>query len=304
MSFQNILIEIEKEIGLITNDGKVADYIPELARINPESFAVSIITVDGKDFSLGNNLDFFSLQSITKVFSLTMAYSVLGEKLWSRVGVEPSGSAFNSLVQLEYENGIPRNPFINAGALVICDILFDIYNNPEKELLDFTKRISGNSNIGFNLKVAESEKATSYTNKALINLMKSFGNINNDIDNILDLYYKMCSIEMSSYDLANTFLLYANHGVLKSEGERILSVSKTKRINSIMQTCGFYDESGEFAFKVGLPGKSGVGGGIVAVHPNKYSVAVWSPKLNSKGNSLLGMKALELLTTKIEKSIF
>lgn len=304
MSFQNILIEIEKEIGLITNDGKVADYIPELARINPESFAVSIITVDGKDFSLGNNLDFFSLQSITKVFSLTMAYSILGEKLWSRVGVEPSGSAFNSLVQLEYENGIPRNPFINAGALVICDILFDIYNNPEKELLDFTKRISGNSNIDFNLKVAESEKATSYTNKALINLMKSFGNINNDIDNILDLYYKMCSIEMSSYDLANTFLLYANHGVLKSEGERILSVSKTKRINSIMQTCGFYDESGEFAFKVGLPGKSGVGGGIVAVHPNKYSVAVWSPKLNSKGNSLLGMKALELLTTKIEKSIF
>ncbi len=304
MSFQNILIEIEKEIGLITNDGKVADYIPELARINPESFAVSIITVDGKDFSLGNNLDFFSLQSITKVFSLTMAYSILGEKLWSRVGVEPSGSAFNSLVQLEYENGIPRNPFINAGALVICDILFDIYNNPEKELLDFTKRISGNSNIDFNLKVAESEKATSYTNKALINLMKSFGNINNDIDNILDLYYKMCSIEMSSYDLANTFLLYANHGVLKSEGERILSVSKTKRINSIMQTCGFYDESGEFAFKVGLPGKSGVGGGIVAVHPNKYSVAVWSPKLNSKGNSLLGMKALELLTTKIEESIF
>lgn len=304
MDFTNILPEIKSELSAIENNGKVADYIPELAKIDPEKFAASIITLNGEKYSIGFNKEKFSLQSIAKVFSLSMVYSQLGESVWSRVGVEPSGNPFNSLVQLEYEKGVPRNPFINAGALIICDFLFDMYANPEQELLNFVREIASNSQINFNLKVAESEKQSSFRNKALINLMKSFGNINNDVDQILDFYYKMCSLEMSTDDLAQTFLIYANRGILPSTGEQILSLSKSKRLNSVMQTCGFYDEAGEFTFKVGLPGKSGVGGGIAAVHPGKYSVAVWSPKLNKKGNSVLGMKALEILTCKIEESIF
>jgi glutaminase len=302
--FENIISKLETEIKKILPKGNVADYIPELSKINPDKFGVSISTIDGLHFGTGDFDENFSLQSIAKVFSLTMVYSALGEKIWNRVGVEPSGNPFNSLVQLEYEKGVPRNPFINAGALVICDYLFDIFENPEIELLNFVRKISGNSNINFNLKVAESESANGYRNKALINLMKSFGNINNDIDKILDLYFKMCSIEMSCKDLSHTFLLYSNHGELIQTGEKLLTVSQTKRLNSVMQTCGFYDESGEFTFKVGLPGKSGVGGGIAAIHPGKYSVAVWSPLLNEKGNSYLGMKILEFITTKFEKSIF
>lgn len=304
MDFKKILYDIENKINSIPKEGKVADYIPELSKVEPNKFAMSLLTMTGEYFETGVFNEKFSLQSIAKVFSLTMVYGNLGETIWNRVGVEPSGNPFNSLVQLEHEKGIPRNPFINAGALIICDLLFDIYENPEEELLKFVRKISENPNININFNVAESEKKAGYRNTALINMMKSFGNVYNDIDKILELYYKMCAIEMSSQDLSKTFLLYSNHGELKSTGEKILTKSKAKRLNSIMQTSGFYDEAGEFSFKVGLPGKSGVGGGIAAIHPGKYSVAVWSPRLNSKGNSFLGMKALELLTTKIEESIF
>jgi glutaminase len=299
-----IFKEIEKEIKLIPSKGEPASYIPELANVNPAKFGISLITLDGKSFGFGHRNEKFSIQSIAKAFSLTLAYSIRGESLWNRLGVEPSGTPFNSLVQLEYEKGIPRNPFINAGAIVICDILSDILDDPKAEFLEFVRKIANNSSINYNIKVAESEKATGYRNTALINMMKSFNNINNDIEEILDFYYHMCSIDMTCNELAQSFLLYSNHGVLPHNREKIISTSKTKRINSIMQTCGFYDEAGEFTFKVGLPGKSGVGGGIAAIHPGKYAVAVWSPRLNAKGNSYLGMKALELLTTKIELSIF
>ncbi len=304
INLAQIFEEIEKEIKLVPSKGEPASYIPELAVVNPAKFGISLITLDGKNFGFGQRDEKFSIQSIAKAFSLTLAYSTLGESLWKRLGVEPSGNPFNSLVQLEYEKGIPRNPFINAGALVICDILFDILDDPKAEFLEFVRKIANNSSINYNNKVAESEKATGYRNTALINMMKSFNNIYNDIEKILDFYYHMCSVDMTSNELAQSFLLFSNHGVLPHNGEKIISISKTKRINSILQTCGFYDEAGEFTFKVGLPGKSGVGGGIAAIHPGKYAVAVWSPRLNAKGNSYLGMKALELLTTKIELSIF
>jgi len=236
--------------------------------------------------------------------SLTLALNIVGEKVWERVGVEPSGSAFNSLVQLEYEKGIPRNPLLNAGAIVVCDILVDCLDVPKTRLLEFIRNITGKSTINYNSSMAESEKQTGFRNYALINLMKDFGNIHNRIVDVLDLYFHLCSIEMSCQELSQAFLYLASDGINPISGEMIVDSRRTKRINSIMQMCGFYDEAGEFAFRTGLPGKSGVGGGIIAIHPGIYSVAVWSPKLNPKGNSYKGMKLLESLTTKTKLSIF
>ena len=304
MDYQQIINEVSEEMKTIPHKGNVASYIPELSKVNPNQFALHVQSIDGKCYSFGDINQKFSIQSISKVFALTKAYIIHSGKLWERVGVEPSGNPFNSLVQLEYENGIPRNPFINAGALVIIDILCDTLKNPKQEILDFVRKLAGNKDIHFNKKVAESEKRTGFKNAAHINLMKSFGNIKNDIDTVLDVYYHLCSIEMSVIDLSKAFMIFVNHGILISDNSRIMNSSKTKRVNALMQTCGFYDEAGEFSFKVGLPGKSGVGGGIVAVHPEKYAVTVWSPRLNKKGNSYLGMKALEMLTTKTELSIF
>ncbi len=218
--------------------------------------------------------------------------------------MEPSGTPFNSLVQLEYDEGIPRNPFINAGALIISDVLVSHLNNPKKELLQFIRKLSGNPELKYCSRIAESEKSMGYRNAVLINLMKDFGNIHNDIDEVLDFYFNLCSIEMTCKELSRTFLFLASNGEDLITKEKYLSTSKSKRINAIMQLCGFYDEAGEFSFKVGLPGKSGVGGGIVAIHPNNYSITVWSPRLNTKGNSSEGMKFLELFTSEIESSIF
>ena len=304
MDYQKILNDIRTEVKALKGSGKPADYIPELMNINPNYFGIDLRFIDGSSYAVGDINVPFSIQSISKVFSLTLAIKLVGEEVWNRVGVEPSGNAFNSLVQLEYESGIPRNPFINAGALVISDILISKLEQPKYQLLEFIRRIAGNKNINVNEKVALSEKENGYRNAALANMMKSFGNINNNIDEVLDLYFCMCSIEMSCSDLSQAFLLYSNHGVLPVEEEKIISISQTKRLNALMQTCGFYDEAGEFSFKVGLPGKSGVGGGIVAVLPGEFSIAAWSPELNKKGNSVLSMKALELFTTKSGLSVF
>lgn len=304
MDYQKILNEIEKELREFNDVGDVASYIPELGAVDPNKFGVHLITKDNRNVYLGDSNEKFSIQSISKVISLTLAFILEDDDLWERVGVEPSGTPFNSLVQLEYERGVPRNPFINAGALVICDILITRLKNPKPVLLEFVRKLSGNTGINYNSKVSASERQMGYKNAALVNLMKSFGNIRNNIETVLDFYFTLCSIEMTCKELAQTFLFLASNGVNSLIDEEVISISKSKRINAIMQLCGFYDEAGEFSFKVGLPGKSGVGGGIVAVQPGKFSVAVWSPKLNSKGNSVKGMKVLELLTTKTQSSIF
>ncbi|WP_074408350.1 MULTISPECIES: glutaminase [Aquimarina] len=304
MDYQQILNEIKSELPSIHYTGKVASYIPELAKIEPEKFGIHLYCINSGHYNFGDHNDRFSIQSISKVFALTMAMSLLDDELFKRVDVEPSGDPFNSLVQLEYENGIPRNPFINAGALVICDVLISQLKNPKKDFLDFIHKITGCTDIDINPKVFLSEKTYSYRNAAVLNLMKSFGNIKNDIETVLDFYIYQCSIEMSCKELSTAFMIYANGGKRLFDNEQILSPRKVKRINAIMQTCGFYDEAGEFSYRVGLPGKSGVGGGIVAVHPGQYAVAVWSPPLNPKGNSELGMLALERLTTLTGLSIF
>ncbi|MCB0707738.1 MAG: glutaminase [Saprospiraceae bacterium] len=304
MNYQLILDELFPPIKNAAIIGEVASYIPELAHVRPEKFGVHLCCLQGGDYFIGDHSERFSIQSISKVLSLAMAFKIEGESIWKRVGVEPSGNPFNSLIQLEYENGKPRNPLINSGALVICDILISHLDNPLEELLSFIRKISGQSSITINEKVAASEKAFGHRNAALINLMKSFGNIENDIDQVLDFYFYQCAIEMSCLELARTMLLFSNRGKILSSGEEMLTSSQTKRLNAIMQSCGFYDEAGEFTYRVGLPGKSGVGGGIVAIHPGEYSVAVWSPPLNPKGNSARGMRFLEDLTTKTGLSIF
>jgi glutaminase len=304
MNYQAILNEIQKETNTNDFDGEVASYIPELAKVNGNKFGMHLHCINSGHYSFGDSNEKFSIQSISKVLSLSLAFELIGDKIWERVDVEPSGDPFNSLTQLEYENGIPRNPLINSGALVISDILVTHLENPKADFLAFVRKLGNNPTINYDDAVAKSEKKWGFRNAALINLMKSFGNIDNKTKKVLDFYFYQCSLSMSCKELAETFMMFANQGKIMSTGEQIISPSRTKRINAIMQTCGFYDEAGEFTFRVGLPGKSGVGGGIVAVHPNQYSVAVWGPKLNPKGNSAIGMTTLELLTTKIGYSIF
>ena len=304
IDYQALFHEIVSEFSDDDELGKVATYIPELGKVDPEKLGIHLTTVQQLHYSYGDSNEKFSVQSIAKVLSLTLALKIMGKDLWGRVGVEPSGSAFNSLVQLEYEKGIPRNPFINAGAIVVCDILVTCLENPKTEFLEFIRKASGIASIGYNQKIANSEKQTGFRNYALTNLMKDFGNIHNDVEPVLDLYFHLCSIEMTCKELAQAFLFLASGGVNPIINETVVNPTRTKRINSLMQMCGFYDEAGEFAFRAGLPGKSGVGGGIVAVHPGKYCIAVWSPKLNMNGNSHKGMKVLEAVTTKTNSSIF
>ena len=304
MNIKEIVQNLYETTKNIDDKGNLPSYIPELENIDTDFFGVHISTLDNLNFGVGNCYEKFSIQSIVKVLSLIVAYSKLGEELWTRVKVEPSGTPFNSLIQLEVENGIPRNPFINAGALVIADVLLSNLNNPKEDFLNFIKNLSNSKEICYSTKIATSEKKVGYRNAALCNLIKSFGNIENKPSDVLDFYFTLCSLEMNCEELSNVFLFLANDGFTLADHKQILTRSQTKRINALMQTCGFYDESGEFAFKVGLPGKSGVGGGIVAVHPKQYAIAVWSPKLNEKGNSYKGMKFLEEFTTKTESSIF
>ena len=306
MDYQKILEDIYREILPFANKGEQASYIPALAKVDPNQFGIALTTTSGETYSYLQAQTRFSIQSISKVFALAMALSLDGEDLWKIVGKEPSGTAFNSLVQLEVEKGKPRNPFINAGAIVIADRLMRLLaipDDPDKEFLGFIHALSGTESIDYNLEVAESEREHGYLNAAIANLLKYHGRIENNIEDVLMFYYRMCSVEMNCIELAQAFLAFPNHPPFDFGGYK-LSSSKIKRLNAVMQTCGFYDEAGEFSYLVGLPGKSGVGGGIVAVHPLHYSVAVWSPRLNSKGNSGMGMKALELLTTYTEESIF
>ena len=303
MDYKVILQEIYNECEKLPILGKITSSIPELGKVDPDKFGIHLTTIAGEDFGIGDSEEKFSIQSISKALTVALAFSFLDEKIWERVGVEPSGSAFNSLVQLEYEKGIPRNPFINAGAIVIADILVTHLKNPKQDFLDFIRMICGSATIDFNLKVAQSEKDTRFRNAALANFLKSFGNIHNDVDEVLDFYFHQCAIEMTCKELAHSFFFFANEGKTKA-GVPILTKSQVKRLNALMQSCGFYDESGEFTYKVGLPGKSGIGGGIAALYPKNFVVATWSPRLNQKGNSELGTNALELLTTKTEMSIF
>lgn len=302
-NFQAILDEIYIDAKNATEKGTIASYIPELALIDKTNFGIHLRTLNGNEYGVGNFETLFSIQSISKVLALSKAMSLIGESVWKRVDVEPSGHPFNQLALLEIENGIPRNPLINSGAIVIADILLSHLKNPKEDFLNYVRDLADDNSINYNKAVANSEKVTGFKNYAAANLLKSFYNLENSVDAVLDFYFHQCSIEMTCCQLSKAFLFLANKGgCMKNIAH--LTESQAKRINAIMLTCGFYDEAGEFAFEVGLPGKSGVGGGIVALLPDQYIITTWSPGLNKKGNSLLGMQALEQFTTKTKLSIF
>lgn len=301
--YQAILNTIYSEAIQASDKGVVASYIPELAHVDINNFGIHLRTTEGQNFGVGDYNKLFSIQSISKVLALSKAMELVGEVVWNRVNVEPSGNPFNFLTLLEVENGIPRNPLINSGAIVISDILVSKLKNPKDDFLNYIRDLVNDNSINYNIAVAQSEKATGFKNYAAANLLKSFKNLNNPVEEVLDFYFHQCSIEMTCSQLSNAFYLFANNGRCLRNKLHI-NDRQVKRINAIMLTCGFYDEAGEFAFEVGLPGKSGVGGGIVALLPDKFIITTWAPGLNVKGNSKLGMLALEQFTTKTNLSIF
>ncbi len=299
-----ILDTIFKEVQPLLMQGKVASYIPELSKVALGQFGMAVYCLDGTTYSIGDATRRFSAQSVTKLFALALAYTREGDSIWERVGKEPSGNPFNSLIQLEYEQGIPRNPFINAGALIITDILASRYVDSEIALLQFIRQLAAENTLDFDMAVANSEMKTANRNFAIAYLMKSFGNLRNSVNTVIKSYCRQCSITMNCVELARAGSFLAQHGTIPWSGIKVLDKSSAKRINALMLTCGTYDAAGEFAYRVGLPAKSGVGGGIVGVVPGELALAVWSPGLDETGNSLAGTYALERFTTLTARSIF
>ncbi|MFF1359963.1 glutaminase [Streptomyces sp. NPDC058297] len=303
LAFQPVLERIATEIEQTPGRGRPADYIPALAACDPRRFGMAVAELDGTVYGVGDWQQPFSTQSLTKVFTLALVLAREGDELWEHVGREPSGNPFNSLVQLEYENGIPRNPFINAGALVVTDRLQTQTGDAAGILLEFLRTESGNPQLAFDRDVASSEAAHGDRNAALGHFMASYGNIDNPVPALLEQYFRQCSIEASCADLALAAGFLARHGI-RADGSRLLTRSQAKQVNAVMLTCGTYDAAGEFAYRVGLPGKSGVGGGIVAVVPGRCTLAVWGPGLDKRGNSVAGVAALDRFTTLTGLSVF
>ena len=302
---QLVVNEIADEMRRRPDRGEVATYIPELARVDPKAFGLVVIDAEGNIAAGGDSNAPFSVQSISKVFTLTLALGKAGDRLWQRVGREPSGSAFNSIVQLEYERGIPRNPFINAGAIAVTDLILSGHHPREAlgEILRFIRFLADDPSIVIDENVAASEQRTGFRNYALANYMKSFGVLDNPVELTLGVYFHQCAIAMSCRQLATAARFLAHLGRNPATGLSVVQPESVRRINAIMLMCGHYDGSGEFAYRVGLPGKSGVGGGILAIAPGKASIAVWSPGLDASGNSRLGRIALEMLTRRLGWSI-
>jgi len=298
---ESVLAEVKPLIG----QGKVADYIPALACVDGTKLGIAISTVDGQHFSAGDAQERFSIQSISKVLSLVVAMNHYAEdEIWQRVGKDPSGQPFNSLLQLEIEQGIPRNPFINAGALVVCDMLQSRLSAPRQRMLEVVRKLSGVDDIAYDAVVARSEFDHSARNAAIAWLMKSFGNFDNDVTTVLQNYFHYCALKMNCRELAQTFLFLANQGHFPQREQPIITPLQARQVNALMATSGMYQNSGEFAWRVGLPAKSGVGGGIVAIVPQEMAIAVWSPELDAAGNSLAGAAVLEKLTQRMGHSVY
>ncbi|MBC8128750.1 MAG: glutaminase, partial [Rhizobiaceae bacterium] len=280
---ETIVREICEEMRERPDRGTVATYIPELARVDPAGFGLVVVDADGRVAAGGDSEVPFSIQSVSKVFTLTLALGMAGDRLWRRVGREPSGSPFNSIVQLEREDGVPRNPFINAGAIAVTDLILSGHKPREAlgEILRFLQFLADDPSIAIDDAVAASEERTGFRNKALANYMKSYGVLDNPVDYTLGVYFHHCAIAMTCLQLAKAGRFLALLGRHPSTGLSVVPPERARRINAVMLTCGHYDGSGEFAYRVGLPGKSGVGGGILAIAPGKASIAVWSPGLDA-----------------------
>lgn len=306
MDIDTILKRVAEKVEPHRGAGKVADYIPALASVDPNKFGLAIATSAGGCHTIGDADERFSIQSISKVFTLSLALQKMGDALWQRVGREPSGSPFNSIVQLEQERGIPRNPLINAGAIVVTDHLVE---NGDADaaistLLSVLRDHGEDQSIDIDYDVAKSESETGARNRSLAYFMASFGNLDNEVEAVLSAYFRHCALSLSCSQLARAALFLAFNGEDPVTGERILTPQRCRRINAIMMNCGHYDNSGDFAFHIGLPGKSGVGGGVLAIAPGEGAVAVWSPGLNDAGTSTVGAIALEALTAETGWSVF
>ncbi|MEB4613610.1 glutaminase [Leucobacter sp. M11] len=303
MDMQAVLEEIHEAVRPMIGSGTVAEYIPRLAAVNPDQFGMSVVMNDGTSYGVGDCEVPFSIQSISKVFTLVLTLDRDGDEIWTRVGREPSGAAFNSLAQLEYKRGIPRNPFMNAGALVVTDHLLGLSEAGEQPLLELLRAEAGNPAIAPDPLVAASEADHADRNSSIAYLLSSFGNLRNPVGDVLAHYFEQCAIAMSTRDLAAAGAFLARGGI-RQDGTPVLSPRQAKRVNAVMLTAGFYDAAAEFAYRVGLPGKSGVGGGILAIVPGKCSICVWGPGLDSSGNSMIGMAALDEFTSRTGWSVF
>ena len=304
MNYEQVLRKVAADIAPLIGAGEVARYIPPLATVDPHQFGMALFMLDGRLFTAGDASTRFSIQSISKMFSLALAINLLDDGIWSRLDREPSGTPFNSLVQLEVEHGKPRNPFINAGALVVVDILASHFAHPELAVMQFIRRLVEDEAVDIDLKLARAEQAVAHRNIAMAHFIKSFGNLRNPVDDVVKSYCHQCSIMMSCSELAMAASFLANAGRSATSSTRVVSSGQAKRINALMATCGTYDAAGDFAYRVGLPAKSGVGGGIVAVVPGQATICVWSPGLDETGNSLAGVAALERLAELTGWSIF
>lgn len=305
LDLDDILGTIDHEVRQRFGEGEVAAYIPELAHVPKDRFGMALAMVgDGRVHAVGDAREAFSIQSISKVYTLTLALEAIGDGLWTRVDREPSGDPYNSLIQLELEKGIPRNPFMNAGALVTADVLLSAFDDAEAALVDFMRARSGNPEVGTDEVVAKSERESGHRNIAMAHFIRSFGNLHNDVQDVLDFYYLQCSLRMDCVDLARSVGFLADGGRCLSSGAQVTTSEGATRINSVMMTAGTYDAAGDFAYYVGLPAKSGVGGGIIAVVPRVMGLCVWSPGLDEKGNSQLGRYALHRFTRMTGLSVF
>ncbi|WP_342320721.1 glutaminase B [Kosakonia sp. BYX6] len=300
-----VLEAVIAQVRPLLGRGNVADYIPALAAVSGNKLGIAVSTVDGEHFQAGDADERFSIQSISKVLSLVVAMNHYAEdEIWQRVGKDPSGQPFNSLLQLEIEQGKPRNPFINAGALVVCDMLQSRLSAPRQRMLEIVRKLSATPDIAYESVVARSEFDHSARNMAIAWLMKSFGNFHNDVATVLQNYFHYCALKMSCAELARAFLFLAQGGQAAHLTSPVVSAMQARQINALMATSGMYQNAGEFAWRVGLPAKSGVGGGIVAIVPHEMAIAVWSPELDDAGNSLAGVAVLEALTQQLGRSVY
>ncbi len=291
-SFADVLDQIAVQVKPHFGKGRTAQYIPQLAGVDPSQFGMAVCTVTGDEHAIGDADVPFSAQSITKLFALGLALNRIGDEVWTRVGKEPSGTPFNYLSQLEHEEGIPRNPFINPGALAVTDILLEVVQEPDALVRDFMG-VLGTAELSIDEEVAVSELETAHKNRAIANLMRSFGTITHDAEQVVEAYCRQCAITVTCRQLARAALPLAAGGFSPIVEETVFTPRLTRRLNALLLTCGIYDSVGSFAYRVGLPAKSGVGGGIVAVVPNQLTVAVWSPELDRFGTSVVGAHALE-----------
>lgn len=302
----DMVVEALASAEALRGQGRVADYIPALAEIDSDQLGLAVATTDGTCHTAGDADTPFSIQSVSKVFTLALALERTGDSLWSCVGREPSGTSFNSIVQLESESGRPRNPLINAGAIAVTDRLVGDRSVDETiaDLVGFLRERAGDETIEIDEEVARSESNAGARNRSLAHFMAAFGNLTQPVETALGAYFRQCALSLSCRQLAQAGLFLACNGRDPITGDQVISEERCRRINAVMMTCGHYDNSGEFAFRVGLPGKSGVGGGILAISPGRGAIAAWSPGLNEAGTSLAGSAALEHFAQAAGWSVF